>query len=106
MSDQERETFLKAVDVFKDKSEGFYNQGTYDWAGSVFIDTFNKLKNIFIGECRNAIRKEAQIPWFIQQYAALLLSNKPEVVGFSTMFSDQIYCSLLIAYILKTARGN
>lgn len=106
MSDQDREAFLKAVDVLKNKNEDFFNQAVYDWAGSVFIDSFNKLKKLFSGECRKALGGKGTVPWFVQQYAALLLSNKPDVVGFSIMFTDQIYCSLLIAYILKAANKN
>lgn len=101
-----RRTFLRGVSVLKTKNDGFFNQAVYKPAIITFTGFYNKLKAVFLEACYKALDKDGPVPWFIQQQVDILLSNKPDVVGFSVMFADQFYFSLLAARMLKAANKN
>jgi len=107
MSEHDRSTFLEAVDVFKAGNEDFFNQAVYDRSVvTVFVDCFKMLNGFFSKECRKALYENKHIPWFVQECVEFLLLNKADVVGFSIMFPEQIFFSLLAARMLKTADRN
>lgn len=102
MSEQDRATFIKSVDVFSGEKDEFFNQAVYDSSAmTLFEGCFKQLNELFSRECERAFHENKNTPWFVSEYVDLLLMNKPDVVGFSIMFSEQLWFSLLAARMLK-----
>ncbi|MHC4396952.1 MAG: B12-binding domain-containing radical SAM protein [Planctomycetota bacterium] len=99
-------TFLRGVGVLKTRNDGFFNQAIYKTSIITFTSFFNKLTSVFHEACYKALDNDGPIAWFVQQQVDILLSNKPDVVGFSVMFAKQYYFSLLAARMLKAANKN
>lgn len=102
----DRPVFLKTIDVLKSNNQDFFNQAVYNKAAASFIVYFDAFKELFHKICENALHKNGKPPWFVNEYVDLLLSDRPDVVGFSVMFREQFYVSALIARLLKKADKN
>lgn len=107
MSAEDKDIFLRAADTFKNKNGEFFNQAVYESsAATLFEGCFESLNECFSKECAEAVRENKPAPWFVRDYIELLLSNKPDVIGFSIMFPQQIPFSILAAHMLKAANKN
>lgn len=101
------EEFLEAINFFKKSdNEDFFDQAAYNKHAASWIGFYDSIKEMFHEVFRKCLEDDRNIPWFIYDYAKQLLVNKPDIVGFSLMFSEQFYCSALTAKVLKKLDNN
>jgi radical SAM superfamily enzyme YgiQ (UPF0313 family) len=101
----DKDLFTKAVDVLRGDTD-FFEQQAFHESTKLFIGYFDNISDTFRDACKNALLKNAPTPWPVPQSVNLLLSNKPDVVGFSIMFPEQFYFSALAARMLKAANAK
>lgn len=107
MSDEDKSIFLRAADTFENKNGEFFDQALYDAsATTLFKSCFESLSKLLNENCGKAVREKMPAPWFAHKDIDLLVSNKPDVVGFSIMFPQQISFSILAAQMLKSVDNN
>ncbi len=107
MSAENRADFLKAVATFENKGGEFFDQAAYNSSMAALFETcLDKMNSRFEEACKSALFENTPAPWFVDKYVEQLLSNRPDVVGFSMMFLSQFTFPILAAAKLKAANKN
>ncbi|MCP3901435.1 MAG: radical SAM protein, partial [Desulfobacteraceae bacterium] len=102
----QRPEFLKTMDLFEKSSDGIFNQEAFDRAAIFFTNCFKSFNIFFQKMCTYTLHQNKGVPFFIPKFVNLLIKNKPDVVGFSVVYPEQLNVSLLIAKVLKQVNNN
>jgi len=104
--DDQRAGFVKTMDIFENRQDAIFNQKDFDRAAIFFTNCFKSFNRFFLKICKSAFRENKGFPFFIAEYTSLLLENEPDVIGFSLVYPEQFYVSLLMARLLKKNDPN
>ncbi|MEA2037990.1 MAG: cobalamin-dependent protein, partial [Nanoarchaeota archaeon] len=95
------ELIKKSIEIFKKKSEDFFNPEVYNPCANEFLYLF---ENVFNGNkplLNGFIDGEESMGEALLPFTKEITKEKPELVGFSVLTTEQIYYSLALAKKLK-----
>jgi anaerobic magnesium-protoporphyrin IX monomethyl ester cyclase len=101
--DKAAENLMRAAEAFRgNDNESFYDRPEdYNRFGEVFFRFSEVCKDSLVAACE---AHEAGVPRhpFLQEFVDAILAEKPDVVGFSVIFSHQIPVGAMLGRILRT----
>ncbi len=97
---------LKAASAFRGKNEqDFYERpDLYNQYGELFLRFTETFTQQIGGACR-ACEQGGPVPPLFQEYIDAILAEKPDAVGFSMIFSEQLAIGALLGKILRKKNG-
>lgn len=99
-------TLLEAADVFTGGNDAiFYDDpDEYDRLGGAFIG-FTELAVADLAKMCQAFEKTQQLTPILQEFLKLILAAKPDCVGISMIFDDQLPIGAMLGRFLRTKAG-
>lgn len=98
----DQETFLEAARVFTEGGPAFFEEGSHDRLARCFSQYRALLCDTFSARAQGLADDHGLVPWYVREYARLILAGRPFVVGFSVTFTPQLGFALLAARAIKT----
>jgi anaerobic magnesium-protoporphyrin IX monomethyl ester cyclase len=97
---------LKAAAAFRGRNnQEFYSRpDLYDHYGELFLRFTETFTQQIAAACQSC-EKGTPLPPLFQEYLELILAEKPDAVGFSMIFSEQLAIGALLGKVLRTTKG-
>jgi len=91
----------KASEIFKKAGDDFFNPEVYNPCANEFLYLFEKIFNANKPLLANFINNKQNISEALSPFTKEITKEKPDIVGFSILTTEQIYYTLALAKKLK-----
>jgi len=100
-NDKSRELIRKAVEIFKQGGEDFFNAEIYNPCANEFLYLFDKVSKGNKPLLKGFIDGKNDMSGALEPFTKEIIKEKPELVGFSILTIEQIYYALALAKKIK-----
>jgi hypothetical protein len=95
------ELIKKSIEIFKKQNEDFFNPEIYNPCANEFLYLFEKIFNTNKPILKNFIDDKEDTSGALSPFTKEITKEKPELIGFSILTTEQIYYTLALAKKLK-----